>query len=322
MNEASKLVVLGDAKTGGATDRPTGRVFEVPSSQQATGTPVANNGEDSSPSPSLKSRRRLGSRGLNALSQSLSDRDRGIVASVASLRLLSARQVERLHFHQSVAQGSALTRARSCRRVLERLVRDRLLVRLNRRVGGMRAGSASFIYATGPVGQRLVATGSARARQHEPGQVFVAHTLAVAEVFVTVTENARDSRFELLELASEPDCWRSFQDLSGATQTLKPDLFAAVASDDDEWRWFLEIDLGTEHAGAIRRKAQAYLSYLRTGREQVRHGLFPKVLWIAEDPQRAKHLTTWLSQLGASEAAQLFAVTTRTDLIDVLGGGE
>lgn len=306
----------GDARP---TGRPTDRVVEVSGSHLDRATPVANNGRDSSASQRQISRR-LGSRGLERLKESLSNRDRAIIDSVGALRLLSARQIERLHFHASALDGSPLTRARSCRRVLERLVRNQLLYRLDRRVGGIRAGSVSFIYSLGPIGQRIIASDGARRRPHEPSLAFAGHTLDISETVVALREAARDDTFEVLELVAEPGCWRSFQDLSGAHQLLKPDLFASLGVQELEHRWFIEVDRSTEHAGAIRRKAQVYLGYLRSGREQALHSVFPKVLWIADTPKRADQLANWLNDIPAPEARQLFGVTTREDALTVLGG--
>src|SRR5207302_5513936 len=95
----------------------------------------------------------LGRRGLTQLRQRLSERDLAILRSVADHRFLTARQVEALHFADHATQLAA---ARVCRRVLARLIDQRLLARLQRRFGGVRAGSASFVYALGPVGGRLI----------------------------------------------------------------------------------------------------------------------------------------------------------------------
>src|SRR3954465_2325519 len=98
---------------------------------------------------------RVSAQQLLRLRSDLSGRDVGIVRHVAELRLMSARQIEALYFPPD-AHATPLTAARTCRRVLERLVEQRLLCRLDRRVGGLRAGSASYVYGVGPVAQRLL----------------------------------------------------------------------------------------------------------------------------------------------------------------------
>ena len=90
------------------------------------------------------------------LRDGLSGRDLAIVGQVADVRLMTARQIEVIHFAPTDHENAAAA-ARACRRTLERLNRERLLIRLERRIGGARAGSASFIYALGPLGHPVLA---------------------------------------------------------------------------------------------------------------------------------------------------------------------
>lgn len=301
--------------------RPTARVVEASSSHLRNGTAASNSGQDSVTQPgTLIRQRRTGRRALRRLQLQLSDRDYAILRTVKSLGLLNARQVERLHFHAAALSGSELTRARSCRRVLERLVRDGLLARPARRVGGLRAGSASFVYCLAPAGQRLLDPTGLRVRVREPGSAFVDHTLAVADAFIGVTEAGRVGRFEVLELVGEPGCWRPFISLGGGRQVLKPDLFVAVAIGDVENRWFFEIDLNTHHYPAIKKKAQQYVAYFNSGVEQTKEGVFPRVLFVAEEEDRVRGLRETLR--GASKGADLFLVSKREELLATLEGGQ
>src|SRR5438105_7465196 len=134
----------------------------------------------------------LGRRGLAQLRERLSERDLDVIRSVADHRFLTARQVEALHF---AGHATQLAGARVCRRVLARLTDERLLARLQRRVGGVRAGSASFVYALGPVGGRLIE--GQRRRLIEPSTTFLTHTLAVAQAHVEIAEAARQGQLEL-----------------------------------------------------------------------------------------------------------------------------
>ena len=267
---------------------------------------------------------RKGRRQLARLALETTDRDMAIVGTVSDLRLATAGQLERLHFPVPGAHATALTAARTARRTLERLVRDRLLVRLERRVGGIRAGSASFIYALGPVGQRVLSlsgTGQAgpRRRFREPSALFVAHTLAVSELYVRLHEAARLGQLQLLgRIETEPSCWRSISTVGGRA-LLKPDLFVVTGNDEYEYRWFVEVDLGTEHSPAVVRKCQAYEAYYRSGFEQAEHGVFPRVLWVALDDVRGERLRAVIS--GASDlTSELFVVTTAELAVRVLAG--
>ena len=254
---------------------------------------------------------RLGSRGLTQLRAQLSDRDLAVVSQVAQLKLMSGRQIEQLHFGIE-RHASALTAARTCRRVLERLVGDRLLVRLERRVGGVRAGSASYVYGLGPVGQRVLGLDGPRRRFREPTATFVMHTLAISELVVDLTLGNRRGDFELLELQAEPACWRPL-----GTQQLRPDLFVSLGVREYEYRYFIEVDLGTESLPRLIAKCQTYDAYYRTGAEQQAHGIFPRVLWILHDERRAARLREVIARTR-SLSPELFIVTTDERSLAVL----
>lgn len=230
---------------------------------------------------------RTGSVELVRLAGRLSDRDRAILEDVAKFRLLCARQIGALHFPPE-EHASSMSAARCCRRVLRRMTRERLLVRLERRIGGIRAGSAGFVYALGPVGSRFLAAELPRRRLREPSEPFVAHTLAVAQLAVDLMVLARSGEIELLRLQAEPECWRAVPGL-GRT-ILRPDLFVVLGAGELELRWFIEVDRGTSHLPAVLRKSRLYESYFRSGVEQARHGVFPRVQWLTPSARRAERL--------------------------------
>lgn len=262
------------------------------------------------------SRTRVGQRMLTSLIHELSPRDISVVRTAADFRLVSAGQLQRLHFQPSQG-GSPLTAARTSRRVLQRLTELHFLTRLERRVGGVRAGSASFIYALGPLGDRLVDP-SRRHRMREPSPSFVDHVLAISELYVRLMEAQRRNEFEVLEVEPEPHCWRRFAASHGGFTDLKPDLFVSVARGDLEHRWFVEVDLASEHAPTIQRKAHVYLKYLGSGREQADHGVFPRVVWQVPTTPRRERVDGALEALGAPDG--LFVVAEPNDVIEVIGG--
>lgn len=257
----------------------------------------------------------LGRRGLAQLRERVSERDLDVIRSVAEHRFLTTRQLEALHFADHASQ---LAGARVCRRVLARLTDERLLARLRRRVGGVRAGSASFVYALGPVGGRLI-DGQSR-RLVEPSTTFLAHTLAVAQAHVELIQAARAGQLELLNLDVEPRCWRRYIGSGGAREVLRPDLYAVTGSGEFEDCWFVEIDRGTESPLALRRKCRAYEAYWRSGREQEAHGAFPLVVWAASDERRAQQLQ---QVIGGTRGLKrdLFRVTTAPKVVELLAGG-
>jgi Replication-relaxation len=258
----------------------------------------------------------------------LAKRDLEVLRSVASFRYMTARQIEDLHFQ---GHASRLTGARTARRVLDRLTSADVLTRLDRRIGGVRAGSASFVYAVGPVGRRLLPEESSVIRRFkEPSKHFLNHTLAIAELAVELQMKAKGSEMvsgkvgcevgspgisssiELLELVTEPECWRDFK-----TETLKPDLVVVLASSEYEHHWFVEVDLGTESSVAVVRKANCYLTYFKTGQEQKARGVFPKVLFVVPDSKGAELLTSRLARLEP----KLFSVVVRSQAVETLSHG-
>lgn len=257
----------------------------------------------------------LSARGLADLRERLSDRDLAIIRQVADLRLMSARQIQAVHFPASEhANELAATRARQ--RVLTRLRRDRLLSALQRRVGGVRAGSAGLVLCPGPLGQRVLGL-SGRRRLHEPGLHFFEHTLAVSQLVVDATAAARTGAVELLSVQAEPACWRQVADLHGR-RWLRPDAFLALGVSGYELRWFCEVDQATESIVTVLGKCRQYAAYRQTGREQMESGgVFPRVCWITPDETRAQRLREAIES-DRQLPVQLFVVTTSEQAVTAL----
>jgi hypothetical protein len=245
----------------------------------------------------------------------LSERDIEIVRTVHEHRFLTARQIEQLHFNNHATTEAA---ARICRRVLARLTRDRLLTRLERRVGGVRAGSASYVYALGSAGGQLLE--GTRNRVTEPSSLFLDHTLAIADARLALVAAARGRLFDLVEVEIEPSCWRRYSGPGGAPATVKPDLYVVTAREDFEDCWFLEIDRSTESPAAISRKCRAYDLYWRSGLEQAAHETFPLVLWVVPDERRAARVRTVIKR-ARNLNQELFRVTTLASLVQTVSGG-
>jgi hypothetical protein len=263
--------------------------------------------------------KRLSAHGLVELAGELSERDRAVVETVGRLRLVSGRQLERLLF---TGGRSPASDARVARRVLARLVERGVLGRLERRIGGVRAGAAGQVFFVTGRGQRLVAywqgRGLVRARSaDEPTATFARHVLAISECYVCLTEADRRGVVGLLEFESEPACWHGYSGAGGARQWVKPDALVRLADGEFESRSWLEVDLGTEGRGALTRKAQAYLACYRSG---TTGDGFPKVVWLVTNARRAELLIGICGSLPAN-AWKLFAVTTPERLLAVLAGG-
>lgn len=262
---------------------------------------------------------RVSGRRLQRLDRDLSARERALLHSLAGCRFMATEHVQRLHFADHQADGAA---SRVCRRVLTRLDRLGVIEHLERRIGGIRAGSASYVWRVGPVGDRLLRSGTEdapRARRKQPSLRLLDHTLAVCECYVQLVELARRGQIELLRHATEPGCWRPYLGLHGEPAVLKPDLYAVTASAEFEDSWFIEVDRGTESLPTLLRKCAQYEQYRRTGREQHERGVFPAVLWLMPDERRVQALTAAIRRSYGPEQ-ELFRVVTANCFAAVITG--
>jgi hypothetical protein len=269
-----------------------------------------------------RAERRLSRAEADRLAASLSDRDRGILHSVAAHRFLTTRQIERLHFahHHHTSSTAA---ARICRRVLQRLHQLRVIEPLERRIGGVRAGSTSYVWRVGLAGDRLLRLEAGgdppRARRKEPSPRHLYHCLAIAEVHLTLRDLAAAGHTELVQLQTEPACWRH-TDTAGDSGILKPDLYAVTAAGDYEDHWFCEVDRATESLPTLLGKCAQYEAYRRTGSEQKRLGVFPLVLWVVPNQTRAAKLQAAIAASRSLDAS-LYRTCTIEGLSDAIAGG-
>jgi hypothetical protein len=256
----------------------------------------------------------LSSAQLGRLTSSLTERDHAIIDSLVRLNVCSGAQLERLHFSGDTP--------RHRRRVLQALADSRFICRLDRVVGGQRAGSSGFVYALDVAGLRLVGirNGLPARKPATPGVPVLIHALEVSEVFVRLVEAEREGLVEILDFQAEPTCWRHFPGRSGGNVTLKPDAYVRLGMGGFEDSWYLEHDRGSEGRGALTRKLDAYRAYWSTGIEQARRGVFPRVLWLVPTARRHHDLANACSRQPA-ESWQLHQVTLYDDAIPTMTEG-
>lgn len=254
--------------------------------------------------PSRNRRARLRSR--------LTDRDLAVLASLYQLRLLTSRQIQRLH----LPDGSTATRSRRTRALLQRLAELGLVVRLERTVGGAQPGSSAQVFGLSGLGLAVLDVqgpyGRRRRTVWETKPYFMQHVLSVAEVCVGLTETARDSAAELLTFDGEPAAWRRFTSGTGAAVTLKPDAYVRVGIGELERSAFVELDMASESLPTIERKCLTYIGYWRSGAEQRQHDVFPLVLWLVPNEARQHKLREVIQRLVA-EAQHLFAIALHSE---------
>lgn len=255
---------------------------------------------------------------ISQLTEALSDRDLRILHDLEEFRLLTTRQIQRLHFAEGHATISAATRA--CTRVMTRLKNHGLVSTLARRIGGVRQGSSGLTWqlaATGDTYLRAVRGDPSRRRYGEPGPTFTKHTLLVSELGVQLRENSRSQPgWGISHLAVERRAWRAFNGPYGAKQWLRPDLHLIATDADYEQHWFIEADRGREHGPQLLRKCQAYVRYMSSGAYQSQHEVFPTVLWVVPDFKRARELESIVSSGGLPR--QIFRFSTLDGFIDTM----
>lgn len=232
-----------------------------------------------------------------AVRQSMTDNDRSVIESVARLKIVSGGQLQRLHF------GSGPNETRRAGRCLKRLTEKRVLARLPRSVGGIRAGSSGFIYQLDLIGQAIMRPGSTR-RPWQVGMAFVNHGLMVAECYVRLVEASRRTGNGVTSFAVESDAWMEYQGASGPT-VLRPDAEARITIGPYEDRWWIEADRGTEGPGRIRTKLVRYTEAYELG---ATGPIFPKVIWVCENELRARQIRQIVQ--NTEHGSHLFAVST------------
>ena len=269
--------------------------------------------------------RYLPKRRLEELNTSiLSERDKAILRSLQSLRYLLTSQVRRLHFAGSATPNAGL---RATTRAMSKLQGYGVVISLERRIGGARAGSNSYVWTLTEAGATLLHLGDEnythRKRTHEPSLYFVRHTLEVAEVYIQLNEICKRHKLELIKAELEPMCWRSHTGIDGKPATLKPDGFTIIGNGNFEDSFFMEVDLATESPVVVLEKCRRYAHYCRTGIEQKRYEVFPLVVWLVYNINRKNKLQQYISECREIPEAtkSIFTVILPEDFETLICGG-
>ncbi len=259
---------------------------------------------------------------LAALDSRLSRRERAAVSILLEMRFLSTAQLERWVF----VGATPLARARASRRGVAKLVELGVVRHLERRIGGVRAGSAGHINVLTALGLRLAAahgwiTPEQARRTREPGTQFVQHHLAVAETHLRVLEARARGELELLGRQAEPAAWREFTAPDGCQVTLKPDACFTIGPKSRATTWLLEVDRATVGGSTLERKLSIYVDFSRSGQALAARGATTKVLWLVPDRRRLDQLQ---QAFGCTPAAArpLFRAAIFDELIAVLANAK
>jgi hypothetical protein len=201
------------------------------------------------------------------IAERLTIRDQAILLDLVRVRAFTGGQLTRLHFSELAPDSRERTR----RRVLSRLTELQVVDTLERTIGGARSGSAGHIYVLGIAAGRVLPllqsaaytrgpTGRARVPV-TPGSPFLAHTLAISELYVALREHERDGELALAHFVAESAAWWP----DGQGSVIKPDAYARLQHDDVEDCWWIEVDRATESIPTLRRKLLAYSDFARSG---------------------------------------------------------
>ncbi|WP_173155635.1 replication-relaxation family protein [Phytohabitans suffuscus] len=236
----------------------------------------------------------------------LTGRDWQIIEALARLRVASGEHLERLFFS---SLSSPRSRVASRSRALRRLTAWRVLVPLERRVGGAGRGSSGSAFALDSVGQKVLlarqlADGTAGRvrRPSTPSDRTLKHALAVSDLYVNLVELGRVYGFTVDEYRVEPR-WPD-----GQGGQLGPDAYARLSLGAVVDHWWTEVDRATEDLETtLRRKLMAYLDFARRG-QLGPSGVVPRVLVSCSTEARRKAVDGLVSHLPPP-AGELFAVT-------------
>lgn len=242
----------------------------------------------------------------------LRERHWRVLDLLAGEPLLATGHVRALAF----TEGTPLSRARSCRRVLRELTEWGLLHRERAVPGGLGGGSDAAAYALTTRGDRALALrdgrppGRAR-RPADRGQALTRHLLEVADLRVALAERVVGVGGRL-SWQSEPGCWRRFTSEHGQ-ELLKPDALAEVRLSGERRLAWVELDRGTQSvpvtiAAKVRRYCRAAHTLARLD-EPV-----PLVALVVGEARREARITELLpgwaaaEQVDSSTARRLFLV--------------
>ena len=279
---------------------------------------------ESLPEPPADAPSRIGRNQLSELLDRLGERDFEILLTLKYSKYLMTSQVQRLHIPVTATYATAMQNTVNNMKKLRKLG---LVKTFKRRIGGVRAGSAAFVWCLTEAGQRLldIQNGIEFAkRSHrylEPAYPHLKHTLAVAECYVQLVEISRKYRNIILQTVEwEPDCWRPYKQ-DGHTMQLKPDLMVVTRNAGYEDRWFIEIDMNTEAVPVVIEKCKRYHQYLNAGIEQRKNkGVFPIPVWIVVDDARKQKIITAMKETF-TKAPKMFVVIKAEEFESLIKNG-
>lgn len=226
---------------------------------------------------------------------SLTGRDAAIVQLVARFHQLTSAHVYNLLFATSSHTPAD--------RALRRLTEAGYLARIERRaVGGSRGGSGQYVYQLGRRGFYALYEG-----RYQPRRAIDYHALAIADCHLAFKKFEQAGLLAVEGYSIDEECWVRI-----GRHDLRPDLLEDISHAGRRFKLWLEVDRATEFQKQVRTKLERYWQAYQDA-DEAAWPVFPAVLWVAVDDERAKELR-WLIQQLPADARGLFQVTTLAGL--------
>jgi len=233
---------------------------------------------------------------LRRLADELPDRHTTVLRHLSRARVLTGQHLDRLL--EPDPGTAARTAERARQRAMARLTDLGLVDTLDRRIGGVRAGSAGHVHVLTTAGHTLVALLHGRKpprrvrHSRRPGPMFLAHALDIAEIYVQLVEYSRSGGgFTVAVFVTEPDSWWQQHGVR-----LRPDAYAVLGTAGYRDCWWLEVDRATESVPRLRDKLRVYLDHFTTGGLGP-DGAPPRVLITVPDSRRCGVVTDLITGL-------------------------
>jgi DNA-binding transcriptional ArsR family regulator len=156
---------------------------------------------------------------------------------------------------------------------------------------GRESGSAPAHWWLRPAGARLVSGTAAAEGRRAPSGLFVAHSAAIAEVWLALVEHGPAVGVELVDWWTDRAGWQEWEapgGYAGRLRRLTPDgvLHARVAGAGDAAA-FVEVDLASMPQTLLREKVSRYLTYAADRAWEGLHPHCPPLLLLTTTETRA-----------------------------------
>ena len=253
----------------------------------------------------------------------LSIQEGQVLKFLLKAKYVTTKQLARLYFTDSVSSSTALRRANL---TTKKLNEKDYIGHLDRRIGGVRAGSGSFVWTISTKGLKWLkhfkpSLAITRQNHYEPTWHHLEHTLAISEIYVQLTELKNMHLVQSIDkFQFEPSCWRGWLDNYAGRMILKPDCYIEISLDNYLYNYFVEVDKNSESLARVINKSKQYIRYYNLNIEQKETGVFPLVLWVVPDEKRKLAIEQRI-QKELQDYWELFQVITLDDFKDFMAGG-